>query len=293
MNDIFDEMNTTIERFFGPLTNWIRQGGKPMTEKEYNQLPAVRRSDLLLLRRSPKHLEYAKSIDGMQPPTPAMVFGSACHKYVLEGADAFNTEYAVAPAVDRRTKQGKEEWEIFKLENEGKEVITPDDFEQIRDMKRALREHPTAMTLLSGEHEQSYVWTDDETGEDCKIRLDCLTNYQGRPLIVDYKTVSSCEDGVFERECRKYGYKIQAGMYTEGLAVATNFMTDAGFAFVAQEKTPPYAVRVYTCDPGFIEQGNRQFHELLRCFHECRVTDNWPGYADGYLLANEWEEVSE
>ena len=289
---IFDEMNTTIERFFGPLTNWIT-GGTKMTEKEYNQLPAVRRSDLLLLRRSPKHLEYSKSLDGLQPPTPAMIFGSACHKYVLEGADAFNTEYAVAPNVDKRTKQGKEEWEIFKLENEGKEVISPDDFEQIRDMKRALREHPTAMTLLSGEHEQTYVWTDTETGEECKIRLDCLTEWRGRPVIVDYKTVSSCEDGVFDRECRKYGYKIQAGMYTEGLLVATNFITDAGFMFVCQEKTPPYAVRVYECDPSFVSQGNRQFHELLRYYHMCRESGNWPGYSDGYLTADEWEEASE
>ena len=292
---IFDEMNTTIERFFGPLTNWITTiGGTKMTEKEYNQLPAVRRSDLLLLRRSPLHLLYSKSADAvLEPPTPAQIFGSACHKFALEGGEAFGREYAVAPAIDRRTKIGKEEWEIFKFENEGKQIVAPEDFERIKSMKSALAAHPTAMSLLSGEHEQSYVWTDDETGEDCKIRLDCLTNYQGRPLIVDYKTVSSCEDGVFERECRKYGYKIQAGMYTEGLACATNFSVDAGFAFVCQEKAAPYAVRVYMCDPGFVEQGNRQFHELLRYYHMCRESGNWPGYSDGYLCADEWDEVAE
>lgn len=289
---IFDDMNITIERFFGPLTNWIK-GGTKMTEKEYNQLPAVRRSDLLLLRKSPMHLEYSKTIDAeCAQPTPAQIFGSACHKYVLEMED-FDKEYAVAPLVDKRTKAGKEEWAAFVAENEGKTVISREDYDQIFAMKIQLMKSDKVLDLLHGEHEKTYVWKDAETGEECKIRLDCLTKWEGRPVIVDYKTVSSCEDGVFERECRRYGYKIQAGMYTEGLAVATDFMTDAGFMFICQEKTPPYAVRVYQCDPGFIEQGNRQFHELLRYYHQCRESGEWPGYADGYLCADQFEEVAE
>lgn len=289
---IFDDMNITIERFFGPLTNWIT-GGTKMTEKEYNQLPAVRRSDLLLLRKSPMHLEYSKTIGAeCAQPTPAQIFGSACHKYVLEMED-FDKEYAVAPLVDKRTKAGKEEWAAFVAENEGKTVISREDYDQIFAMKIQLMKSDKVLELLHGEHEKTYVWKDAETGEECKIRLDCLTKFEGRPVIVDYKTVSSCEDGVFERECRRYGYKIQAGMYTEGLAVATDFMTDAGFMFISQEKTPPYAVRIYQCDPGFIEQGNRQFHELLRYYHQCRESGEWPGYADGYLCADQFEEVAE
>ena len=265
-----------------------------MTEKQYNEIDAVRRSDLLLLRKSPLHLLYAKSTDAaLEPPTPAMAFGSAAHKLILEGLEAFKTEYAVAPMVDKRTKAGKEEWAAFVAENDNKTVISQEDFEQICDMRKAVLEHPLAPALLSGEHEKTYVWADDETGELCKIRLDCLTEFEKRPTIVDYKTVSSSEDGVFERECRKYGYKIQAGMYTEGLFMATDFRVDAGFAFVTQEKTPPYAVRVYRVDPGFISQGNRQFHELLRYYHQCKKTDTWPGYSDGYLTADEWEEVAE
>jgi len=287
---IFDEMNTTIERFFGPLTNWNLTGGNYMTEKQYNDLPAVRRSDLLKLRKSPFHYKWAKQHP--DEPTTAQIFGAACHKFVLE-QDEFDAEYAVAPLVDKRTKVGKEEWAAFVTENENKSVISRDDYDQIFDMKIQLMQHEEAVELLHGEHEKTYTWTDTETGEECKIRLDCLTEWRGRPVIVDYKTVSSCEDGVFDRECRKYGYKIQAGMYTEGLAMATNFAVDAGFMFVCQEKTPPYAVRVYECDPGFISQGNRQFHELLRYCHQCKETDTWPGYSNGYLTADEWEEVAE
>jgi exodeoxyribonuclease VIII len=287
---IFDEMNTTIERFFGPLPNWTTNGGKQMTEKQYNELNAVRRSDLLKLRKSPLHFKWTK--EHPEEPSAALIFGSAMHKAVLE-PDTFAQEFAVAPKIDRRTNAGKEAWEIFQFENDDKTIISQADADQILEMKMALHDHPTAERLLSGEHEQTYVWTDTETGEECKVRLDCLTEWRGHPVIVDYKTVSSCEDYAFERECRKFGYKIQAGMYTEGLLVATNFITDAGFMFVCQEKTPPYAVRVYECDPSFIAQGNRQFHELLRYYHQCKETNEWPGYSDGYLTADSFEEVAE
>lgn len=287
---IFDDMNITIERFFGPLTNWITKG-ENMDEKKYNEIDAVRRSDLLKMRKSALHYKWAKNHP--EEPTPAKIFGAAAHKFILEGGEAFGREYAVAPQIDRRTKAGKEEWAAFVEESAGLTVISDEDFQKIKDMKFALHNHPGAMALLSGEHEQTFVWTDEETEERCKIRLDCLTEHEGRPVIVDYKTVQSCEDGAFERECRKYGYKIQAGMYTEGLAEATDYMTDAGFMFVCQEKAEPYAVRIYSCDPGFIEQGNRQFHELLRYFHQCKEANTWPGYADGYLMRDEWEEVAE
>ena len=275
------------------IRNWIQDGGETMTEKEYNEIEAVRRSDLLKLRKSPLHYKWAKEHENEDQPTPAQTFGAACHKFVLEGGEAFGREYAVAPEVDRRTKAGKEAWAAFVEDNQDKGIVSAEDWAQIIAMKIALNKHPGAMALLSGEHEKTYTWTDTETGEECKIRLDCLSEWEKRPVIVDYKTVQSCEDGVFERECRKFGYKIQAGMYTEGLAVATDFMTDAGFMFVCQEKAEPYAVRIYQCDPGFIEQGNRQFHELLRYFHQCRETDTWPGYSDGFLCADEFEEVAE
>ena len=289
---IFDEMDATIERFFGPLVNWTTDGrSRTMTEREYNEIDAVRRSDLIKIRRSPMHYLWAKM--NPEESTPAQSFGSAAHKFVLEGGEAFGREYAVAPEVDKRTKAGKEAWAAFVEENDGKGIVTAEEWAVIMQMKAALHDHPGAMALLSGEHEQTYVWTDEETGEKCKIRLDCLTEWEGRPTIVDYKTVNSCEDRAFESECRKFGYKIQTGMYTEGLAAATDYIVDAGFIFVCQEKKAPYAVRIYRCDPGFIEQGNRQFHELLRVYHMCKESGSWPGYADGYLMRDEWEEVTE
>jgi hypothetical protein len=188
------------------------------------------------------------------------------------------------PKIDRRTKAGKEEW--AELLASGKEFVTESDMDTIRAMDAVIMAHPTANALLkTGRHEVAFRWLEGTTNEPCKCRADCLTEYKGNKYIVDYKTTTSCEDGAFERACRSYGYKLQAAMYTDGVFNQT--FEEYGFAFVAQEKKPPYAVRVYFCDPGFIEEGLELFKSLIGTYHECRLSGEWPGYEDKEIYGDE------
>ena len=247
----------------------------------YDSMPGIRRSDLWKINKTPYHFRY--EVDHPAPKTPALLFGAAAHKYILE-PKTFSDEYAVAPIVDRRTKEGKAVWADFTSNCEVKqlEAVTADDFEQIQNMCAAIDQHPVARKLLTGEHEKVFTWTDGPTGENCKVKVDCLTEFNGQKCIVDYKTTESCEDGAFERSCRRYGYKFQAGMYREG--VFQNTFEEYGFAFVAQEKTEPYAVRVYFCSKEFIDEGYDQYRVLLGLYHICNVSNYWPGYSDADLL---------
>lgn len=245
-----------------------------MSNKDYRSAEGISKSQLFKLTKSPLHFKYA--LDHPQEETPSLLFGRACHKYILE-KDDFEKEYAVAPLVDKRTKAGKELWQQFVDSNQGKEIITQDMYEQILEMSSAIDRTEGARELLTGQCEQSFFWTDERTGEKCKCRPDCMTETKtGAKLIVDYKTTESCEDGHFERACKKYGYQLQAGMYCEG--VFNNLFEEYGFAFVAQEKTAPYAVRIYMCSPEYILQGYDQFRELIGLYHECKQNDKWPGY---------------
>lgn len=245
-----------------------------MSQKEYREAEGISRSELFKIARSPMHFKYAQE---NHEDSSSLAFGRALHKYVLEKED-FHNDFIILPEVNRRTKAGKEEYERYQIEafNNDKELVSLDDMTVIMEMYAALIDHPMAMALLSGEHEKNFFWTDAVTGEKCKCRPDCLTEYNGNKYIVDYKSTDSCEDGHFERSCRKYGYKFQSGMYTEG--VFQNTFEQYGFAFVAQEKKPPYAVRVYFCTPEFVAQGYDQFRELIGIYHSCRETGNWYGY---------------
>ena len=246
-----------------------------ITQKEYRAANGISRSELNVLRElTPMHFKYAMEHKD-EAETLALLEGRALHKEILE-PDTFVDEFACAPQCDRRTKEGKEIYTRFLTEAEGKDVLTADSYQKVKDMVEAIRRNEQAMQFLKGEHEQSFFWTDAETGEACKVRTDCITEVDGKKYIVDYKSTESCADGAFERSVRKYGYKFQAGMYREG--VFQNTFDDYGFVFIAQEKKAPYAVRVYICNEDFINEGFEQFRQTINLYHWCKVNDNWFGY---------------
>ena len=252
---------------------------------KYDDIHAIRRSNLWEMRKSPAHYKYA--VDHVEDPTPALLFGIAAHKYILE-TDDFWKSYILAPEVDRRTKAGKEVWASYvdELNETGKSGITIADYTEIEDMYAAVMQNPTAEALLkNGPHEAPYTWTDAQTGLECKCRPDCIATYNGEKYIVDYKTTQSCDAGAFERACRYYGYQLQAAMYIEGVFNVT--MHVCKFAFVAQEKKPPYASRVYFCDSGFIDEGMELYRRLIDRVAECEKSGIWPGYDEGVLIGNE------
>ena len=254
-----------------------------MTNKEYRENEAISRSELsVLLKETPMHFKYRK--ENPKEDTPALAFGHAAHKYILE-KELFSLEFAVAPVCDRRTKAGKETYEAFLQESAGKEVISAEDYETIKAMAQAVDEDPFARAFLTGECEQSFFWTDAETGEACKVRPDCIALVNGKRYIVDYKTTNSCADGAFEKSVRQFGYKFQTGMYREG--VFQNTFEEYGFAFVAQEKTAPYACRVYVCNEDFMIEGYEQFKKALNLYHWCKVNNCWYGYEGSETLVSE------
>lgn len=259
-----------------------------ISQSEYRQLDGISRSELFEMAKSPLHYRYNKLNKIESEPTPALIFGSLTHKLVLE-PDSFNDEFVVMPdGIDRRTKEGKETYNRLIEEANGKMIVSESDYMKALEMAAAVKKHPTASKLLySGkpQYEVSLMWTDDETGIRCKIRPDAVNEIDGTFYCLDYKTTDSCQDGHFERSVKKYGYRLQSGMYHEGLF--ENTFEDFKFVFIAQEKTAPYAVRIYECDSSFIEAGTEDYkaflQELLRCAHN----NEWNGYEDEILSEND------
>ena len=249
-----------------------------MTEQEYNVAEGIRRSDLWKMEDSPEKFKYF--LENPDEKSPALIFGSACHKYVLE-KDSFIDEYAVSPRdINRRTNAGKEMWEKFCAENPDKEYISADDYDIMIEMRAALMKCPLAKKLLTGkgQTEIPLFWTDKETGEKCKAKLDRLVTYRRRKYIVDYKTTAAADTFHFNSSIWKYGYHFQAGMYAEGLKAVTKSKKLPGFLFVAQEKKPPYSVNVVEVSEEVMNAGVAKFHQLLEKYHNCKALDVWQGY---------------
>jgi len=254
-----------------------------MTEQEYNAAEGVRRSDLWKMEDSPEKFRYF--LDHPAEQTPAMAFGSACHKVILE-PETFTNEYAVAPAgIDRRTKAGKEAWESFMAYAAGKTIVSAEDMAVMMEMKEQLEKCPLARELLfgqTGQNEVALFWKDPETGEKCKVKIDRLIRTGDETIVIDYKTAQAADTARFNNEVWRLGYYFQAGMYTEGLK---HLWTGnrARFIFVVQEKKAPYAVNVVEVSEDVMKAGVAKFHELLQKYHDCKEADIWPGYVDGDL----------
>lgn len=252
-----------------------------MTEKEYRQHPAVSRSQLFRLRESPEKFKYYE--DNPEPPTPALIFGQLLHAMVLQ-PETVDKEFAEAPNVDRRTTKGKAEWAAFEAYAKDKTVVTSDMGDAAVEMSLKLEKDEFVKKLLNGDKEVPFFWTDELTGEECKCRADCVSNVNGIDIIVDLKTAECAETDTFMRHAIKYGYNLQAAMYSEGVRKCTG--KEYAFVFIVIEKKPPYAINILQADKTFITHGYDMFRELIGTYHECKVTGNWWGYLGKHNIIN-------
>ena len=242
------------------------------------------------MNESPEKFKWFK--DNPPEPTKALLFGQVVHKMLLD-PDTFDQDFAVAPAVNRTTKVGKQMWADFLDHAAGKTVVPQDMVTQAAEMVVMARQNVTVCDLLDGVHEQEFFWTDEDTGEECKCRVDCLTYVNGVPTIIDYKTAASAATHSFNRELFRYGYHFQAGMYTDGVMKAMGLTERPQFIFIVQEKKLPYAVNIVTVTDEVMLNGVDKFRELIGLYHECKTLGIWPGYMgflnepnEAYLL--EW-----
>lgn len=251
-----------------------------MDNADYHAHPAVSKSHLDLIARSPLHY-WARYVDPNRlapEPSPQMRLGTALHTHVLE-LSRWDEEIAVAPVCDRRTKAGKDAFASFEASSAGKTVITADDADVVMQMGRSIMRHPGAAMLLGlpGKAETTHMWTDATYGVECKCRPDWLTN--DGSIMVDLKTTRDASPRGFRQSIASFRYWVQAGWYMHGVQAATGKRPDQ-FIFICVETTAPYAVAVYAADAEMIDRGYEQAMFDLGKLATCSAADSWPSYSD-------------
>lgn len=214
-----------------------------------------------------------------QEETEAMKFGRAFHTLVLEGIDVFNQSYFIAENRGKQSKDDKAYWVEIGTKYPDKEIIKQKDFDIIEAMKISVLSHPSASKFLKeGISETTIIWTDQETGIQCKVRPDRIPD-GNKGVILDLKSTSSASKNSFQTDCIKYGYAREMGMYLEGFSIMTGSVyMDLIAALIAVEKEPPYRCEVYTIETDFLEYGYAEFHRLLQIEKICREQKFYPHY---------------
>jgi hypothetical protein len=244
-----------------------------LSNAEYHSGPGISKSGLDHIAHCPSSLPWSREAPVDDEKLKAMDFGSALHCLLLE-PHLFDLQFVVAPKLNLRTNYGKAEWEAFQIENDDKIIMTADEWRQLQIMLDSVQAHPTARWIFEqqGMNEASIYWTDEQTGELCRVRPDrILTDHH---IIVDVKKVDGMDR--FEKHIEEFRYHVQHAMYCEGYK--QHFGVEPDFVFLAVSSSVSagrYAVDVVDLDPDWVRRGQELYREALETYHQCRVNDDW------------------
>lgn len=245
-----------------------------MNNKEYHASPAVSNSKLSRFLESPRLMNTPRK------KTPSLRWGSLVHTIILE-PQLIGDEWALMPEGLDKGKGAKAREEEFLLANEGKEIVSHDEFTQLSAIAAAVKNDDEAAALLSGEgvNESSYFWQDAVTGIPMRCRPD---RYRDDGLLVDVKTTPSVEHYAFRRSVWDFGYDRQSALYTDGIEAMTG-RRPRGFAFIAIEgkDAPEIFVQVFVMTEADIEIGRKRYRKALDLMDQYNKTfgpypEKWP-----------------
>jgi hypothetical protein len=261
-----------------------------MPEAEYHAHPAFSHSQAKLLRQTCPR----KFRDGVRQEKRVFDVGRAAHARIL----GVGAELVRVDREEWNTKAVKAE--VAAIRAAGMTPLRPSDWDTVHAMAAALRADPDVSDLIdlqAGAAEQSMFWSTTVTvvtnGEvvDVEVPRRARLDYQtegGTVRIIDYKTVTSAHPDALRRSVEFLGYDSQQDWYVDAAWACLSDVEAVGFAFLAQEKDPPYICHPFYLDPGMAEDGRRLNDYALRVYAACLATDEWPAYG----VPGQWTRIA-
>jgi exodeoxyribonuclease VIII len=246
-----------------------------LTNENYHQDKThISASGLKQIAKSPRHYWNRYLNDKYkEEPTAAMLFGNVVHTLMLEPKE-FELRYAVAPDVNKTTKDGKAAYTAFTEANIGKEFISSKDFATATAMIEQAKLNPIVTDLLDLSEKEA-MHTFEIMGVQCKMKADAINVIDG--CIIDIKTCTDASPIGFGKACWNENYLLQAAFYLYGYYLATGNNLKR-FIFIAMEKTAPFITAVYELTAEQIELGRTQYLAALQTYKNCKAADKWHAY---------------
>lgn len=252
----------------------VLKGVIDCSNEQYHASEGMSRSKLWKFKQLPHKYWYEHLSGNFDRPaeSEAFLLGNLVHTLVLE-PHLIDERYVSIPQIDRRTKQGKIDYDEFLSSANGRSLVKPEILDMAVAMSAVITKNETAMHLLEGAvFEKSIYWTHEPTGILCKARPDVWNGH----VVCDLKTTKDASYRGFQSAAYKDGYFLQAAMIYEATkSIGKPF---DNFVFMCIEKEKPYSVGLYMLDEDALQFGIDMFHSLMQRFAECQRTNVWPDY---------------
>lgn len=249
-------------------------------ETDYYKIKALSNSALTCLKQSPEVFRDRYILGMPQAESDAFRIGSALHCMVLE-PHLFSERYTIAPEVNKRTNQGKADWEAF-LESHGDKWLTQNELDStLIPTAQAFGKHAGLTTLLgsAGRVIEEPIYF-ELFGEKFKAKPDCVI--PSAKVIIDIKTTVSVKPRKFAWSAIDYGYHRQAAIYMH--ACEEKYQEPFRFLFACVEKKYPYEVAVFELDGRSISDGVDQVEKLVEEYQRRLQQNDWlPNHSKGVV----------
>lgn len=214
-----------------------------LPDREYFALPLPSSSETkVLLEGTPAHLAHQR--ENPREENDAFAVGAYCHALLLD-PNSIDDGFIRTGKIDRRTKEGKAEWESVqrRLALSGARAITDDQVALAEAMAHSVRCNPSAASLLNTLSHREVTVIGEIGGRPAKAKADGIITLAGASIVVDIKTTQSAAPGEFARSAATFGYYHQAAWYSRLVSQALAPVDD--FIIIAVEKEPPHLCAVY------------------------------------------------
>jgi len=248
---------------------------KDTFEEYLSKTDCISASDIKNFMKSPKYYYYQKFIKQKTEKERHFAIGSAIHEMILE-PEMFQTNFAISPRFDKRTKEGKANFEMFEQDNKDKTVITSDEMAIVLAVSESARKNKTLTDLISNSYYELSCYTEDEkTGLKLKMRPDSMC--KTKSTIVDIKSCLDSSAKEFKRNVYSYGYSISAAFYSD-------FLKRENYIFAAVEKEAPYQCSLYALNDEMIQYGREQYRMALDLLKWSQDNSHWCDYNEFEIL---------
>ena len=207
---------------------------------------------------SPNHLlaYWNRDIE----PSAAQIKGTLIHTLTLE-ADKFDEQYAI---FEGKVKRGKA-YDEFVESNEGKKIISVNDYNEASLVKAAVWENESVKELFNNTNSTEELIRWRNSGGMYKGFVDGI----GDDFIFDLKTCASSEPVKFTNDCFKYGYAMQGAMYL-------NATGKKDYYIIAVENKLPFNVTLFKMSDELLAYGLSEFERIVANYNA------WDGEPVGY-----------
>ena len=252
---------------------------------DYYANKALSHSKLSCLAQNPMEfkMRYVDDPPSLPPKeSDAFAMGHDVHCLALE-PEKMDERFVVTPKIDRRTKEGKLQAIIFERDNEGKIVLTLEEYQDAIACVQALNNHAEFATIMAQPRRVEVPFEFDLFGHKFKAKPDAIID--SMKLIVDIKTTDDASPDRWKWSAVDYGYHRQAWIYRGAIELShanKEPVTESyRFIFAVVEKPKPSTrgipptVALYELDSDTMRMGCEDTFALVREYETRLETNNW------------------